>query len=436
MSTSLSPFRSLSLSTSVPRHLLPSHETSGSRGRLALPFLLAILIAIGAARPALAQPEIQFEPTAYAHADARVFVDDEDDEFNSTFLLRRVRPSLRAKFLEHYAFRAMIDVAGGTVQVLDVYLDIAHLPEATLRIGKAKSPVGLERLQSATSLTFIERAFPTLLVPNRDIGVQVIGDISKGLFTYAVGGFNGVSDGASLDQNDDDNFELVARVFSHPFAGSDNPYLRGLGLGVAGSVGTREGSTASPGVSSFRTSGGLRFFQYAPGNATTPGVVADGRQARVSAQGYYYGGPVGLLGEYVFSQQTLSLGDVSGRVANQAWQVAGSVVLTGESPSYKGLVPAQPFDLTAGPAAGQWGAVELAGRFSELRFDEDIFSLSLSAADTSARKAQAWAVGANWYLNQHVKLQLNFEQTRFRYVSPEGGRPAENVILVRTQLSI
>ena len=396
--------------------------------------LLVLLTTVlgAAARPALAQPAIQLEPSAYAHADTRVFVDDEDDEYNATFLLRRVRPSLRAKFLDHYAFRGMIDVAGGTLQVLDVYLDIAHLPEATLRIGKTKPPVGLERLQSATSLVFIERAFPTLLVPNRDIGVQVIGDISKGLFTYAVGGFNGVSDGASLDQNDDDNFELVARAFSHPFAGSDNPYLRGLGLGVAGSVGTREGSTASPGVSSYRTSGGLRFFQYVPGNATTPGVVADGRQARVSAQGYYYGGPVGLLGEYVLSQQTLSLGDVSGRVTNQAWQIAGSFVLTGESPSYKGLVPSQPFD----PTAGQWGAVELAARYSELTFDEDIFSLSLSAADANASKARAWAAGANWYLNQHVKLQLNFEQTRFRYVSADAGRPAENVILVRTQLSI
>ena len=425
MSTSVSP----SLSLSAPPSLLRFHENPGSRRLAALLALLACTAAT--ARPALADPAITFEPSAYAHVDARVFVDDEDDDYNSTLLLRRVRPSLRAKFLDHYSFRGLLDVAGGTLQVLDVYLDVAHIPEATLRIGKTKSPVGLERLQSATSLVFIERAFPTSLVPNRDIGVQVIGDVSKGLFTYSVGGFNGVSDGASLDQNDDGNFELVARVFSHPFAASDNPYLRGLGLGVAGSVGDREGSTASPGVSSYRTSGGLRFFQYVPGNATTPGVVADGRQARVSAQGYYYGGPVGLLGEYVLSQQTLALGDVSARVANQAWQLTGSFVLTGESPSYKGLTPALPFD----PAAGQWGAVEVAGRYTELTVDDDVFARGLSDQDVNARKARAWAAGANWYLNQHVKLQVNFEQTRFRYQG-NGGRPAENVILVRTQLSI
>jgi phosphate-selective porin OprO/OprP len=412
---------------SISRSLLSLHEGHGRPWRVAL---LAV-ITVGATRPALASPGVELEPGVYAHVDARVFVDDEDDAYDETLLLRRVRPSLKGKFLEHYSFRALLDVAGGTLQVLDVYLDVAHLPEATLRIGKTKSPVGLERLQSATALTFIERAFPTLLVPNRDIGVQVIGDISKGLVTYAVGGFNGVSDNAILEQNDDDNFELVARVFSHPFAGSDNPYLRGLGLGVASSLGTREGSATTPGVSSYRTSGGSRFFQYLAASADQPGVVADGRQVRVSAQGYYYGGPVGLLGEYVLSQQTLALGDASERVANQAWQIAGSFAVTGETPSYKGLTPAQAFD----PAAGQWGALEVAGRYSELVVDEDTFSLGLADADASARKARAWAVGANWYLNQHVKLQVNFEQTRFRYQG-DAGRPAENAILVRTQLTI
>lgn len=417
------------MSLSISRSLLSLHPNP------ALPRLMASLVLlvslVGAAGPALAEPEITFEPSAYAQVDGRVFVDDEDDAYDQTLLLRRVRPSLRAKFLDHYSFRALLDVAGGTLQVLDVYLDIAHIPEATLRIGKTKAPVGLERLQSATALMFVERAFPTLLVPNRDIGVQVIGDVSKGLFTYSVGGFNGVSDGASLDQNDDDNFELVARAFSHPFAASDNPFLRGLGLGASGSLGNREGSATSPGVSSYRTSGGSRFFQYLPTSATADGVVADGRQVRVSAQGYYYGGPVGLLGEYVYSQQTLSLGDVRERLANQAWQLTGSFVLTGESPSYKGLTPAQAFD----PRAAQWGAVEVAGRYTELIVDQDTFSLGFADPDASARKARAWAVGANWYLNEHVKLQLDFEQTRFRYQG-DAGRPAENVILVRTQLSI
>lgn len=383
-----------------------------------------------AAEPA-AEPDLVLEPGGYVHADFRGFVGDEGDAYDSTFLLRRVRPSLRGKAFKYYGFRFLVDVAGGALQVLDVYVDIAYFPEATLRIGKTKSPVGLERLQSATALTFVERAFPTLLVPNRDLGAQLVGDIEKGLVSYAVGVFNGTTDGGSLDQNDEGNLELVGRVFAHPLATTGNPYLRGLGLGVSGTIGTREGSATAPGVSSYRTSGGARFFQYVPSSAGAPGVIADGRQTRFSAQGYYYGGAAGLLGEYVRSEQTLSLGDVNARVANQAWQVAGSFVLTGEAASYKGVTPAAPLD----PAAGQWGAFELAARYTALTIDGDTFDLGLADPTSNASGAQAWAVGASWYLNKHIKLLLDFEQTRFE-LEGDGDRPDENVFLVRTQLSI
>jgi phosphate-selective porin OprO/OprP len=39
------------------------------------------------------------------------------------------------------------------------------------RAGQYKAPVGLERLQSASAIVFLERAFPTELAPNRDRGV-------------------------------------------------------------------------------------------------------------------------------------------------------------------------------------------------------------------------------------------------------------------------
>ena len=42
----------------------------------------------------------------------------------------------------------------------------------SLTAGKFKVPVGLERLESATDIRFIERGFPTSLVPNRDLGVH------------------------------------------------------------------------------------------------------------------------------------------------------------------------------------------------------------------------------------------------------------------------
>ena len=43
-------------------------------------------------------------------------------------------------------------------------------------------------------MLFMERALPNALVPNRDVGVQVLGDIKGGLVSYLGGVMNGVAD--------------------------------------------------------------------------------------------------------------------------------------------------------------------------------------------------------------------------------------------------
>lgn len=402
----------------------------GRRGGAGVALVFALLLA-PVPQEASASPEIEYKPGGYLHFDLRGFPGDADDAYQEDLRIRRLRPSLKGTVNQHYAFKLLLDVAGGTLQVLDAHVDIAYLAAATLRVGKLKVPVGLERLQSATNLLFAERALPTLLVPNRDIGIELHGDIAAGLLSYSLGVFDGVADGASADRNGDDEFELAARVFSHPFRATGQPLLDGLGLGISGTIGRREGSAAAPGVSSYRSTGGTRFFQYAPAAADQDGVTAAGRQARLSAQGYYYAGPVGILGEYVYSQQTLALGNVRQRAGNQAWQIAASFVLTLDQASYKGVVPARSFD----PSAGHWGAIEAAARASALTIDDEVFAADLADPDGSARKALAWALGINWYLDPSIKVQLDFERTTFSFQGA-GSLPAENAILARFQLAL
>ena len=92
----------------------------------------------------------------------------------------------------------MPDFGGGETELFDAYIEMTHFPEASLRVGKFKGPFGLERLQSATSLMFLERGFPTSLGPNRDVGIQLSENSERG-FSHAVGVFNGVADGGSSD---------------------------------------------------------------------------------------------------------------------------------------------------------------------------------------------------------------------------------------------
>jgi phosphate-selective porin OprO/OprP len=152
----------------------------------------------------------------------------------------------------------------------------------------------------------------------------------------------------------------------------------------------------------------------------------DGYRTRWTAHGYYYGGPVGVLAEYVLDREPVHFGAEQQVLSHQAWQLAASVAVTpGDAPSFKGLKPKAPFD----PDKGTWGAVELAARYSELRVDEDTFDLGM-ATTSSAQRARSFTGGLNWHLSEIVKLQANYEHTTF------DNRDAEYLIATRLAASI
>ncbi|MFL6618579.1 MAG: porin, partial [Povalibacter sp.] len=240
------------------------------------------------------------------HFDGRRFFDDITPATADTWILRRVRPTFEGTFNSIYDFRFTPDFAGGKTIILDAFLAARLTPWAVVTAGKFKVPVGLERLASATDLRFIERGFPTSLVPNRDLGLQLGGDINGGLVNYSVGYFNGVSDGTSADANlpspdveNDAHGDWAARVFFQPFLNSDNFALRGLGFGVAGTYVDSTGSATSTLLTGYRTPGQQTFFTYRASTAaagTTPatnGTFADGERLRISPQAYYYYGSYG-----------------------------------------------------------------------------------------------------------------------------------------------
>lgn len=373
----------------------------------------------------------------YVQLDGRFYLDDDKHGATDTFTLRRVRPIIEGTVAKYVDFRIMPDFGGGKTVLQDAYLNARYWPAAKLQVGKFKAPFGLERLQSGTATLFVERALPTSLVPNRDLGLQLHGDFAEGTVSYALGVFNGVPDGGSGDEDTNDGKDVVGRLFIQPFRKTDIDWLKGFGVGVAASRGNAQGSLSSPDLPTFKTSGQKTFFSYRSNSPATDDktVIADGRRTRVSPQAYYFAGPFGLIGEYVRSEQEVKIKKgaafTSEDLAHKAWQVSGSWVLTGEDASFKGVKPKHPFNLDS----GNWGALELAGRYHELEVDEDAFPVFADAAK-SAEKASAWGVGLNWYLNNNVKLVLNYEETDF-----DGGaagnkdRPNEKLILSRFQIA-
>lgn len=186
---------------------------------------------------------------------------------------------------------------------------------------------------------------------------------------------------------------------------------------------------------SFKTPGQNTFFKYLTSTVLSNQVMANGQRVRLSPQAYYHWGPFGLISEYAYSEQQIDKGVHSDRLRNTAWQVTGSVVLTGERASFKGVTPRKPFD----PKNGGWGAFELTGRYSTLHIDPDAFPVFASPT-ASAQEARAWAVGLNWYLNKNVKLVATYEQTAFDgggggTVAAPKDRETERAFFTRAQLA-
>jgi phosphate-selective porin OprO/OprP len=379
----------------------------------------------------------------YTQFDFRAVAGKESDTNSSTFAFRRVRPIFEGTLLNYIDFKIMPDFAGGGATLFDAFTNIHYFQAAMLELGKFKPPIGLERLQSPRNLRFLERAYPSLLVPNRDLGVQFWGILGEtknvsapaggGYLTYQLGVFNGSPDNTSVNNNDtatSNSKELVGRLFAQPFLEWGPTFLRGFGLGVAGSYGRQDQSLANL---KFQTSAMQTFFTYTP--AAVRGlpltVMGDGNQDRIMPQLYYYYGPFGLMAEYVLQSQRLTRGTAHVDETNWAWQVAASWVLTGENASYDGVIPRSPLTLHG----DGFGALELAARFHEITFDKDDFPLFANPS-SSARIARSATVGLNWYLNQNLKVQFNYERTLFQGGAPNGGDlGSEDAFLTRFQLA-
>ena len=369
--------------------------------------------------------------------DSRTFPADDGMKGNDTFLLRRARPILQGTVFRDCDFVFVPDFGGSTVQIFDADLNYRWRPELQLQAGKFKSPVGLEHLQADVNTSFNERSLVTDLVPNRDVGVELHGDLFGGAVSYAAGIFDGAPDynGATTNADYEDNKAFAGRFFCQPWKSSGVAALQGLGFGLGGSyeVDRAATNTATGLTPGYTTDGQQKFFSY------SSGVFANGTHWRLAPQAFYYYGPFGLLGEYAISHQQVTKQAIgaapvaSADLQNTAWEISGGWVLTGEDASYNGVTPKHPFD----PQNGQWGAWQIVARYARLDVDQNAFP-TFASYGSSASSARAWSVGLNWYLNQDIRVNTSFSRTTFSgYTGASPAVPAqpENVLFTRLQLA-
>lgn len=351
----------------------------------------------------------------YLQADLRSFQDwtaGDEDSGNlraEEFEWRRLRIGFEGEW-RRLSFEASADPAFDEGDELkDAWISLRLAKALQVRGGHMKLPVSPEFLTSAAKTDLVERSAASEgLAPSRDWGVMLHGEIGR-VVEYQAGVFEG--DGSSRD--DRAGTTAAARLVLKP--------ARWLDLGGSFSEADVEadpiGTGLDPEPKGFGGTSvtGYRFF---------PRVFVDGRRLRWGADARIQAGPAALWGEFLEGREdrkaqgpTLEdLPDVQG----EGWSVTATWLVTGEK-KVRTIRPSR--SLFGGP-----GAVELAVRYEELRFDdvanEGFESAGSRAANVRPAGFRALSGGLSWWPSPFLRLvgDLVVERYEDGLRAPEPGK--------------
>jgi phosphate-selective porin len=203
---------------------------------------------------------------------------------NPTFLLRKVRLELGGELYKKvqwffggdFGMNSTSLGANQSVAVraapTDVYLNYKADPLLNFELGQFDLPFTAETRTADKFMPFMERSAAVRIIGKgnaKDTGLMVWGNADKRRVAYALALVQG--DGMNRP-NVDHRFDVVARAYVRPLAGSDLP-IRDLQLGASFRRGSRDGSLVAYDYPAMTTAGGYTFWRPtygAPLSAANP----------------------------------------------------------------------------------------------------------------------------------------------------------------------
>ena len=173
MATIMIMFIAISYAQSEPPHTSPT-DSSMSPPNSALG-----AASFGKGGLLLANEDIstQLRVHGFIQADGRFFTSDLKDQRPDKLFFRRIRPTFEGTLFKALDFRLMPDFGQNNPQIQDAYMELKLFSFAKPRVGKFKTPIGLEDLRSDSESSFSERSLASDVVPLREVGAQVGGAV-------------------------------------------------------------------------------------------------------------------------------------------------------------------------------------------------------------------------------------------------------------------
>lgn len=330
---------------------------------------------------------------------------------DSDFDIRRARLGMSGRLYEDFTYKLEVELEGSSSnRLVDAYLDYHPVPWLGVRVGQFKTPFSLEHLISDRYLAYNERSMAYSLTPARDVGLMVHGSLLRERVVYALGVFNGDgSDAERRSQKDDKQF--CGRLVLRPFYRMGIPLLDGLQVG--GSYGFARLDTSDFSLKVRTPARTTLFTVQARAKFHMTQEVDD--LERYGFELAYRLGPVLLTAEYIRAKYSgVKLSDTAPFDFDlRAWYVGMLIMLTGEEHVISGglvqkVRPRKAFSLRR----RTWGAWGIALRYQDFEAGRVVYH-SLVLKGFSVRKANCFTVGLNWYLNDLMRVTIDYSRTRF-----------------------
>jgi phosphate-selective porin OprO/OprP len=382
-------------------------------------------------------------PAAQADAHAR----DLSDGVN----FRRARIGIGGKAFGDFNYNILYDFGGAggedAGKIQELWVEYAGFRPWRIRAGAFAPLVGLADATSTNGMLFLERPSPaeiarTLAGGDRRTALQLAGSGDGWLAAAAVTGptissLNTTASGFNSAAFDE-QLGYTARLAWSPLKGADYR----VHLGANGALVTQ--------VADAGPSAAVRFPVQL---RDRPELTVDGTRlidtGAIDAEGAHeLGLELGLQkrsflleGEYFdigVKRRNTALGDLD----FTGWYAQASWVITGEARRYSADTAtwgapqvARPFDWKK----GQWGALELAVRYSLVDLDDNAGDRLLATPADGIRggEQQVWTAGLNWYLNPVVRFMLDYQHVDVDRLNGAGAQIGQDydAVSVRSQLA-
>lgn len=349
---------------------------------------------------------------------AAFFGEDSDyDPIGNGASIRRARFAIKTQLTKNWYAEIDMDMANGRFELKDAYLRYDGIKNTEIQVGNFKEYFSMQRNNSSRYLQFMERAMAAQsLAPSRHIGANIKWNkdwmwLSGGVFFQTI---DNLETRTFVEDNNKDygRNEGMSYTTKAVFMPGWNKPDWGLHVGLAASY--RQPKTdiapAEYGMSRFstRNSTSINRKKYLDTN-TIPNVDYDFLYTGEVA-GFYKG--LRFESAYIANDTHIQK-DAPQSVDKSTkhfwgWYAQAGYLLFGGTQRYD----ANGAKFTRVKRGRSWGDLELCFRYDYL---------NLNSKNIEGGSGESYALGLNYYINNHVKIMLDYQyNNNDRYANGKG----------------